>query len=47
MAADFPKDQLVTETSPGLRIVPGIKLPISKDGVKPAEFIIWNRVSHT
>ena len=37
MAADFPKDQFVTETSPGLRIVPGIKLAVSKDGDKPAE----------
>ena len=32
MAADFPKDQLFTEKSPGLRIVPGNKLAVSKDG---------------
>ena len=32
MVADFPKDQLFTETSQGLRIVLGIKLAVSEDG---------------
>ena len=41
---DFLKDQLFTEISPGLRIEPGIKLAISKDGYKPSEFIIWYRI---
>ena len=45
MAADFPRDQLFSETYPGLRIVPGIKLAVYKDGDKPAELIIWYRVS--
>ena len=50
MASDVPNEQLFTEIYPGLRIVPGIKLTletVSKDGDKPAEFIIWYRVSRT
>ena len=47
MAAYFPKDQLFTKTSPGLRILPGIKLAVSKYGDKPAEFTIWYRVYRT
>ena len=46
MAANFPKDQVFTETSPGCRIEHGIKLVVSKDGDTLVEFIIYGRVSH-